>query len=121
MGLTLSFTTISAFRFLFDGCLPNQEGKQEECGPGFPEEYFYHHTSVQKFLLLFLAVAFGLVVFVMRSKWPEWLEPEEIKKQPRSERGTLMLLSRLAEGVYVSTSMCFSWSFFYGGQMIFAG
>lgn len=33
----------------------------------------------------------------------------------------MQLLGRLAEGIYVATSMCFSWSFFYGAQEIFAG
>jgi len=121
MGLALSFTTVSALRFLVNGCLPNQEGKEEECPAGIPEEFLYHHTMTQKMLMMLLGISFALIIFVMRSNWPEWLEPEEIRKMPKSERHAMALMSRLVEGIYVSVSMCFSWSFFFGLQMILAG
>jgi len=136
MGLALSFTTISGIRFLFTGCLPNQEGKEEEChGSSIPEDYLFHHTLMQKMLMLGLGLAFAFIIFIVRSHWPEWLEKAEIKaatkpkanateteKQAlKAKRHNLKLLSRLVEGLYVAISMCFSWSFFYGMQMMLAG
>lgn len=121
MGLALSFTMLNALRFWISGCLPNEEGKEEECPKTVPEEYLYHHTTYQKAMMISLGVAFALIIFVMRSNWPEWLEPEAIRKMPKSQRSAMKLKSRLAEGIYVAISMCFSWSLFFGCQMILAG
>jgi hypothetical protein len=118
MGLALSFTTVGALRFLITGCLPNQEGKEEECKV---EEYLYHHTSSQKMMLFCSGLAFAALIFLMRSKWPESLEEEAIHELPKSKRHNMKLLSRLCEGLYVTVSMCFAWCFFYSGQMVLAG
>ena len=52
MGLAVSFTTVNALRFFISGCLPNEEGKEEECPAGFPKEYLLHHTLSQKCLMI---------------------------------------------------------------------
>jgi len=143
MGLALSFTFVSAMRFAITGCLPNQEGKEEECTV---EEYLYKHTLEQKLQILGAGVVFSIVIFIMRMNWPEWLE--EAEEEEEEENGTeeemaaaaeakktettdtaaekamqkrIQFYGRFAEGIYVSTSMCFSWSFFFGTQMVLAG
>lgn len=135
-----SFTLVSALRFAITGCLPNQEGKEEECAV---EEYLYKHTFGQKMMLIGFGVAFSLVIFVMRANWPAWLEeeggteemeeaekeeekaktPEQIAEaaEKKAQGKRIQFLGRFAEGIYVSMSMCFSWSFFFGFQMILAG
>jgi len=140
MGLAVSFTFVSALRFAITGCLPNQEGKEEECAV---EEYLYKHTFSQKMMLIGSGVAFTIVIFIMRENWPAWLEEEEgteeeeeaeeaeekantpeakAKAEEEKAQGKrIQFLGRLAEGIFVSTSMSFSWSFFFGFQMILAG
>ena len=49
LGLALSFTAVSALRFWITGCLPNQEGKEEECAV---EEFIYFHTALQKVAMI---------------------------------------------------------------------
>jgi len=146
MGLTLSFLTINAMRFSLTGCLPNQEGKEDEChaaasGFGIDDELF-DHTPAQKFALIGLGFFFTGMVIIVRMYFPEWLEEEKIEekyeedKQKLVEAGThtkkeahdelrpishrLKIVGRLCEGVVVAISMCFSWSFFYGLQMALA-
>jgi hypothetical protein len=124
MGLTLSFTTIGALRFLVNGCLPNQEGKEEECtGPTIPEEYLFHHTTYQKVFMLMVGCVFTVTIFVVRVKWPEWLEKEWIVEQPWTwqRKHRYKMLARLAEALYVALTMAFSWCFFFGFQMLLAG
>lgn len=116
MGLALSGTTVAALRFMVDECLPNQEGKLEGCREGLPEPYLFNHTFHQKMSMISAGFLFAVVIFVMRSRWPEWLEGAEIKKLPKSQRHRAQLIARLAEGIYVAVSMCFSWSMFYGFQ-----
>lgn len=118
MGLTLSFVTVSALRFMITGCLPNQEGKEEVCAV---EEYIYFHTTDQKVALMGLGVAFTILIFVLRLIWPDCLEPKAIKQRPSEEQEVWKVLKRLFEGVYFAVCMAFSWTFFYGTQMIFAG
>jgi len=140
MGLALSFTFVSALRFAITGCLPNQEGKEEECAV---EEYLYKHTFDQKAMLLGSGVVFAIVIFVMRSNWPAWLEEEggeeeeeeaegeeKLAKTPeqvaelekkKAEGKRVQFYGRFAEGVFVAVSMSFSWSFFFGTQMVLAG
>merc|ERR1711862_738781 len=69
MGLVVSFTTVGAIRFMISGCLPNQEGKEED---GCPEEYLFHHTITQKVMLLCTGIAFTIILFIVTFKWPEW-------------------------------------------------
>jgi len=140
MGLAVSFTFVSALRFAITGCLPNQEGKEEECAV---EDYLYEHTYTQKMMMIRAGVVFAIVIFVMRSNWPEWLEeeagteeeeeaeeaekqaktPDQIKmcEEKKAAGKRLQFWGRFAEGIYVSTAMCFSWSFFFGLQMVLAG
>lgn len=119
MGLSLSFTAIAAVRFSITGCLPNQEGKEEECKV---EEYLFHHDSSQKMGLIGTGLAFAVLIFVVRAGWPESIEKKETEKiKDKSKRHQMELFSRLCEGVYVGIAMCFSWSMFYGIQMVLAG
>jgi hypothetical protein len=124
MGLALSFTFVSAIRFLFDGCLPNHEGKEECEGPGFPEEYFFHHTTAQQCLLIALGLFWAGAIFILKVFEPECLEEKAIKShsgpENKSYRKGMRLLRRLNEGIYVATRMCFAWAFFFGGQEILA-
>jgi len=110
MGLTLSFTFINAVRFFYTGCLPNQEGKEEECQV---EEFLWHHTMGQKLCLIGTGVAFTAIIFLVRQNWPEWTEEESLKEiADKKERHKVEVLARLYEGVFVAIAMCFSWSFF---------
>jgi len=125
MGLTLSFLTMNAIRFGITGCLPNQEGKEEECTV---EEFLYHHSTVDKWLLLGTAFVFTFLVFLIMFKWPESLselaeakEKGELSEEQMEKQANMLLFSRLCEGVFVAVSMCFSWSFFYAVQMVLAG
>jgi hypothetical protein len=119
MGLALSFTMMGAIRFSLTGCLPNSEGKEEECKV---EEYLFHHTIDQKISLLGVGVVFALLIFVLRFSWPEWSEKEETDKiEDKKERHRMELIGRTLEGLYVAVAMCFSWAMFYGIQMVLAG
>jgi len=118
MGLALSFTTVNALRFLITGCLPNQEGKEEGCGS---EEFLYEHTMSEKVALVGLGLVFAFGVFVIRVAWPACLEPKAIKRLPEERQHLMSLVTRLWEGIYVALCMAFSWSFFYGAQMVIAG
>lgn len=118
-GLTLSFTMINAMRFLISGCLPNQEGKEEECPI---EEFTFHHTFYQKALTIGTGFASTALICVIRVNWPEWCEEEGLEKiEDEAVRSRAELFARTYEGITVAIAMCFSWSFFYGVQMILAG
>jgi multisubunit Na+/H+ antiporter MnhB subunit len=119
MGLALSFTLISALRFMYTGCLPNSEGKEEECDV---EEFLFHHTGMQKIKVLGTAGIFAALLFIIRITWPECIEKKEIEKiEDESKQKRFELLARTCEGLFVAVSMAFSWSFFYGTQMWLAG
>lgn len=121
MGLVISFLTIQATRFAISGCLPNQEGKEEECSV---EEYLFHHSSGQKLGMFGMAVFFTLFIFALRKYWPESFEEEYLEKLEeegtKEEAHRWSLVARTAEGLSVAVAMCFSWSIFYGTQMTIA-
>lgn len=145
MGLTLSFTMINAVRFMLTGCLPNQEGQEEVCpkSTGFEEHFLFYHTTGQKWSLIGAGFFFTAVLIVVRKNYPESLEEAEIEKKYKEDKQELVeqkgltpqqahqqlhphthnmkILGRLCEGATVAISMCFSWSVFYGFQMILAG
>jgi len=122
MGLVISFLTIQATRFAISGCLPNQEGKEEECSV---EEYLFHHSSGQKLGMFGMALFFTLFMFALRKYWPESFEEEYLEKLEeegtKEEAHRWSLVARTAEGLSVAVAMCFSWSIFYGSQMTIAG
>lgn len=138
MGLSLSFLTINAWRYFWTGCLPNQEGKEEECPEKYGEDYLFHHPGWQKVALMSQGLFFAGLVFLIRLKYPESLEEkwceeniEEVRKEhptksvedkaARRKARMWLLVARACEGINVSIVMCFAWSFFYGNQMILAG
>jgi len=143
MGLTLSFLAINAMRFALTGCLPNQEGKEEECpkATGWEDNFLYHHTAGQKWSLIASGFFFTGMVIIVRMFFPEWLEEAEIEDKYKEDKEKMVaagippneahaqlhpavhrlkIIGRLAEGVTVALSMCFSWSVFYGFQMVIA-
>lgn len=143
MGLAISFTIVNAVRYSISHCLPNQEGKEEGCKVnGQEDEHFlFHHTYSQKCMLIGAVGVVTFVIYLIRKNWPEWAEGEEEGGEEEEEEGEnvekeekapeteaeklkqsrLELLARLLDGGYVSISMCFSWCFFYGLQMVIAG
>merc|ERR1719326_2080680 len=53
--------------------------------------------------------------------WPESIEEKAIEELPKEKQHERKLIARLCEGLFVAVGMCFSWSFFYGMQMVLAG
>jgi hypothetical protein len=111
MGLTLSFMTVTSFRFLLVGCLPNNEGKEEP--PHCPEDNLYHHTPTNMMLLWVCAWCFTGVVFAWHYNMPVWFAAEELPSHLATIRRTFV-------AVITSVSMCYCWCQFFGMQMILA-
>jgi hypothetical protein len=129
MGLTVSFLLMNTIRLAINGCLPNQEGAEEECEV---EEFLFNHTFGQKLAMLLVIALSAVAIFCLLFFVPMAEEEEEEEKcigeeeEKEEEEGEGGLISEETKGrfimcIAVAVSMLFSWSFFYGTQMILAG
>jgi len=112
MSLTLSFMTVNAWRFAIIGCMPNQEGQEEY--PACPSDNLFHHSFIDKVLLWGSAFVFTSGVFLMHYNMPEDLDAIKFPISTEAAK-------RVCQDIMATVSMCFSWSTFYGVQMVLAG
>lgn len=97
-GLTLSWQTVQAARFLIGGALPNQEGEE-------PPAALAGHGAGEVLALLLLALAFAAAVFATLLRMHD----------------LPALRVRVLQMVITVLSMGFAWSVFFGLDWVLAG